>query len=194
MPAADVLLVAFNFLLCVVDYWPKDHTHGSCRTALTKKHRKRPSASALLEHPWVVKNMARAVGNGCSAELEKLLEPIPLSFADTAPLTRPCQQATAEAPGILPSAAAQLTELNHSETVDSTSRALNNIRMVDGKGNIQFSVPAEDFAGVDVQLLSTEEKSDTMQARGMKARLQLYINRQRIEDTGEKPIRACSSL
>lgn len=126
--------------------------------------------------------MARAVSNGRTPELEQLLEPIPLyTIGNTAP-TQSCQETTEEASGGLPSAAARLLE--DGQLLEATTSALNGIRMVDGKGSVMFSVPADDYTGVSVQLLSTEEKSDTTQARGMKARLQLYINRQRLEDTG----------
>lgn len=153
-----------------------------CRTALTKKHRKRPSASQLLEHPWIVKNMARVVSNGRTADLERLLEPIPLHTIGIAAPAEPCQEPMDEASDVLPSAAAHLHEAG--ESLELTTSALNSIRMVDGKGAVMFNVPADDFTEVPVQQLSTEERSATMQARGMKARLQLYINRQRMEENG----------
>lgn len=162
------------------------------RTALTKKHRKRPSASALLEHPWIVKNMARAVSNGRTADLERLLEPIPMhTFGSKASPEQPCQEPADEVSDSLPSAGAHLAE--DSEGLGSTS-ALNSIRMVDGKGSVVFSVPSDADTDVPVQQFSTEERNATMQARGMKARLQLYINRQRIEEngTGALPVRANS--
>lgn len=161
-----------------------------CRTALTKKHRKRPSASQLLEHPWIVKNMARAVNNGRTPDLDRLLEPIPMhTFGiKEAPFAPPDDEVSTN----LPSAAAQLAE--DPERLGSTTSASNSIRTVDGKGSVVFGVPPDDLTNIPVQQFSTEELSGTLQARGMKARLQLYINRQRIEEneTGGLPVRANS--
>ena len=66
--------------------------------------------------------------------------------------------------------------------------------MVDGKGAFVLGVPADDYTHMQVQMLSTEEKTATMQARGMKARMQLYINRQRLQDkpAAAQPARAKS--
>jgi len=76
----------------------------------------------LLEHPWIVKNMAQEVGAPVRRpEIEHLLEPIPI-----------------------------------------------------------YHIASADDQVVEIFQLSPEEKGETGAAVGMKARLQLYMNRQRL--------------
>ena len=48
------------------------------------------------------------------------------------------------------------------------------------KASFSFSAPAQNYENVAVQQLSKEEKGETGAAIGMKARLQLYMERQRV--------------
>lgn len=164
------------------------------RTVLTKKARKRPPASTLLEHPWIVKNMARAVRSSRTAQIERLLEPLPMyKFAPDSATVQSSHDA--DVPNV-PSAGAMLQGTgSHPQAGahgSSTSYSSSSQRTLGGRGAISFSVPADSLDGAPVHPLSAEERGDTGAAIGMKARLQLYINRQRLGDTQKGPARATS--
>lgn len=148
-----------------------------CRMVLQKKARKRPSATMLLEHPWVVKNMAQEVlAPVRRPEIDRLLDPIPIyhivhrgSAADTVR-----KESTASESIPFPAGSLQ-TENSLAPDTPSSS-----LRHLGGRGAVSFAVPSDDTSGASIHLLSPEEKGETGAAVGMKARLQLYMNRQRL--------------
>ena len=186
----------------------------TCRSALEKRPRKRPIASHLLEHTWVVKHIAAAMGKPSrSATLDRLLEPIPIYVLPDAPAQGAAASTLSpvaeDAPALTASASVarvkfdtSITSVSEraavsSGTAASQQDALQALRAEFGgnvraatpgrnlghslsKGSFSFSVPTSQYANVAVQQLSAEEKGETGAAIGMKARLQLYMERQRM--------------
>ena len=184
------------------------------RSALEKRPRKRPIASHLLEHAWVVKHIAAAMGKPSrSATLDRLLEPIPIYVLPDAPTQGAAAAAlppvAEDAPALAASPSVARIKFDTSitsvperaavpgGTAASQQDALQALRAEFGgnvhatttgrnlghslsKGSFSFSVPTSQYANVAVQQLSAEEKGETGAAIGMKARLQLYMERQRM--------------
>jgi serine/threonine protein kinase len=174
-----------------------DGMHEAYRTVLTKKARKRPPASALLEHPWIVKNMARAVHSSRAPELERLLEPIQVHKAGPDGAQESLLGASAaETEGSpiaqLPGAGALLAKDDREASAPPHASSLGSQRTIGGKGAVSFTVPADSLSCAPVHPLSAEEKSETGAAIGMRARLQLYMNRQRLGEPQQWPTRASS--
>lgn len=153
-------------------------TARCCRNVLNKKARSRPSASMLLEHPWIVKNMAQEVGAPVRRpEIEHLLEPIPIYHIASAD-----DQVVEAGNGMdaMDTLAQESRVQRRSDTPNSSGRSVSPVRHLGGRGAVSFSVPSENITGVEIFQLSPEEKGETGAAVGMKARLQLYMNRQRL--------------
>lgn len=53
-------------------------------------------------------------------------------------------------------------------------------RGLQGKGAVSFTVPAENYQGVNVAALTKEEMGETGAAIGMKARVKFYMTRQKL--------------
>jgi hypothetical protein len=169
-----------------------DYLDAGCRTALTKQPRKRPAACRLLEHPWIVKHMAQVVyGQKPRPNLEALLEPIPIycklpvqptDHAATAPLG---SAAKVQFSPSEPSDETQASELQKLRAEFGGNTAAPAPKGLDipssSKAGLSFSVPQELYENITVQRLSLEEMGSTGAAMGMRARLQLYMSRQRLE-------------
>lgn len=135
----------------------------------------------LLEHPWVVKNMAKEVGSPKRRpEIECLLEPIPIYHISSTDSPESRQKSCMESSGDLSSTAASTRSLRFVETPQSPESPATPVRQLGGRGAVSFSVPSDHISGVSIFQLSPEEKGETGAAVGMKARLQLYMNRQRL--------------
>eukprot|EP00892_Ulva_mutabilis_P000440 jgi/Ulvmu1/10397/UM061_0081.1 len=161
--------------------WFSSEWASFVRTVLNKKPRHRPSASMLLEHPWVVKNMAKEVGAPVRRpEIECLLEPIPIYHIESSENLENKRKASMEELVDLSNTASTSRSLRFSESAHSPRSPTSSIRHLGGRGAVSFSVPSEKHAGVSIFQLSQEEKGETGAAVGMKARLQLYMNRQRL--------------
>lgn len=149
-----------------------------CRTVLNKKARKRPSATVLLEHPWVVKNMAQEVlAPARRPHIERLLDPIPIYHITSPDTEAEEQELASKVSDVPPGTAGSLQTDNSIGTPRSPDTPL---RHLGGRGAVSFAVPPENITGVCIHQLSPEEKGETGAAVGMKARLQLYMNRQRL--------------
>jgi hypothetical protein len=176
------------------------------RTALQKRPRKRPIASRMLEHPWIVKHMAAVVfGESLRPRpvIERLLEPIPIykilpPVSPTTFVTSPIPPASAtrvqfndgkvadvtpphDDAGAIPANPDPLRALRaeFGGNTDAPSMATGAVP-AGNKASLSFSLPAVNYSCVAVQQLSVEEKGETGTAVGMKARLQLYMSRQRM--------------
>jgi hypothetical protein len=196
------------------------------RTALEKKPRKRPSATLLLEHPWIVKNMAHAVAAPTPRRtIEQLLEPIPIyrvpgsggeagSHSETICFTPRGSDATGDSTdlgasrgtreasavsqrldavargagtAVAPHDPMRALRAEFGGDVGAPTGAVGGVTaesptsgLSRGVGALSFTVPAKQYTGVAVQQLSKEEKGETGAAVGMKARVQLYMTRQRM--------------
>lgn len=173
---------------------------------MQKRPRKRPIASRLLEHPWIVKHMAAVVfGESLRPRLviERLLEPIPIY--KILPVASPTASAASPTVSAAPTrvqfneagATVVFPPCDHADAIAAKPDPLRALRaefggntdapttpaaagLLGDKASLSFSMPAANYSSVAVQQLSVEEKGETGTAVGMKARLQLYMSRQRM--------------
>lgn len=166
-----------------------------CRYALTKKPSKRPCASLLLEHPWVIQHMVTAISSKVPRPTkEQLLDPLPIAHNPHAykakDPSRPQRSAISFAPVLTKPAAGEalgnmggmqdaLRDLRK-EFGGNAAAPTGDVRGLDGKGAVSFTVPAENYQGVNVAALSKEEMGETGAAIGMKARVKFYMTRQKM--------------
>jgi hypothetical protein len=163
----------------------------TCRFALIKKPSKRPSASLLLEHPWIIQHMVSAITSKVPRPTtEQLLDPLPIAhnphvYKAKDP-NRPQRSAISFAPmpakedklhmGGMQDALRDL----RAEFGGNSDAPTGDMRGLEGKGAVSFTVPAENYQGVNVAALSKEEMGETGAAIGMKARVKFYMTRQKM--------------
>lgn len=114
------------------------------------------------------------------AHIERLLDPIPIYHITSPDPPTDEQGPSTRGSDVLPSTASSFQPDFTIQPPLAPDTPGTPLRHLGGRGAVSFAVPSENITGVTIYQLSPEEKGETGAAVGMKARLQLYMNRQRL--------------